>query len=278
MIRKLSLLVLATALIVSACGRQVTPDRAGVGPGGLSSGFIQFKFRTAAPLDFAHVTYSVVLNTSGTGVTPYAPNGNIGRNYLDYSFRIDVGGAGVNGTVAPTLWQYVTTVVGGQTGPVDVRPVTGFFPSQLILNPNSNGQGTEFTLTIDRRIFNGIQTSSPSASPSATPTASATPTPSPTPTPTPAGATPSPTPVSSPTLAPTIPPNFSNVWYWNYFTSAGSTTLDAFSLIGAGAQDQQFSVPFDVTTSFELTRDASALPSITPASAQITGADITNAP
>jgi len=278
MIRKLSLLVLATALIVSACGRQVTPDRAGVGPGGLSPGFIQFKFRTAAPLDFANVTYSVVLNTSGTGVTPYAPNGNVGRNYLDYSFRIDVGGAGPNGTVAATLWQYVTTVVGGQTGPVDVRPVTGFFPSQLILNPNSNGQGTEFTLTVDRRIFNGIQTSSPSASPSATPTASATPTPSPTPTPTPAGATPSPTPVSSPTLAPTIPPNFSNVWYWNYFTSAGNTTLDAFSLIGAGAQDQQFSVPFDVTTSFELTRNASALPSITPASAQITGADITNAP
>jgi len=273
MIRKLSLLVLATALIVSACGRQVTPDRAGVGPGGLSSGFIQFKFRTAAPLDFANVTYSIALNTSGTGGTPYATNGNINRNYLGYSFRIDVANTGPGNTLAATLWQYVTTVTGGgQTGPIDVRQVTGFFPSQLILNPNSNGQGTEFSLTIDRRIFNGIQTSSPSASPSISPS------PTPSATPTPAGATPSPTPSSSPTLAPTIPPNFSNTWYWNYFTSVGNTTVDAFSLIGAGAQDQQFVDVLNVNAAFEDKQSASALPGITPASAQIAGADIINAP
>ncbi len=267
MIRKLSLLVLAASLIVTACGRQVTPDRAGVGPGGLNAGFLQIKFRTAAPLDFTNVAYVITFNTTGSGGTPYARNGNVANNYLDYSYQIIVGG---NGALAgPVLYQYVTPITGtGQTGPKQAQQVNGYFPSQLQFNANSNGLNTEFTITIDRSLFNGNYTPAPTA----------TPTVSPSPTPTPVGATPSPTPSASPTTAPTPPPTFSNIWAWNFFTVAGGGTVDAFSVTGNGPIDTNFSRPFDITQTFDLPYNATSLPAITPASAQISGAEFVNAP
>src|SRR5581483_3726414 len=44
MIRRLTLFVLVTALIVSACGRQVTPNPPGTNGTGLSPGFMKIKF------------------------------------------------------------------------------------------------------------------------------------------------------------------------------------------------------------------------------------------
>jgi len=267
MIRKLSLLVLATALIVSACGRQVTPDRAGVGPGGLNSGFIQIKFRTLAPLDYTNVTYIIAFNTTTDGGTPYVSNGNQAKNWLHYSYWIIVD-AHAAATLLPTVQQFITPISGsGQAGPTSPVTLNGINPAQLILNPNSNGQGTEFTITMSRVLFNGTVTPSPGP----------TDTPSPTPTPTPVGATPSPTPSGSPSPAPTPTPLYSNVWYWNFFTQTGGGTVDAFSTNAGGIGDNQFSIPFDVSTTFDLVQNANT-PGITPASAQITGAEFINAP
>src|SRR5258708_2185157 len=47
MIRRFTLFVLVTALIVSACGRQVTPTPAGLDGTGIAPGFMQVKFRTS---------------------------------------------------------------------------------------------------------------------------------------------------------------------------------------------------------------------------------------
>jgi len=267
MIRKLSLLVLATALIVSACGRQVTPDRAGVGPGGLNSGFIQIKFRTLAPLDYTNVKYVIAFNTTTDGGTPYALNGDAAHNWLHYSYWIIVDSNAVT-TGLPTVQQFYTPISGsGQPGLKQVLTVQGILGTQMQFNPNSNGQGTEFTITMSRTLFNLL--TSPSPGPTGTP--------SPTPSPTPTGATPSPVPSGSPSPAPTAAPVYSNTWYWNFFTTYGGGTVDAFSQTASGANDINFSYPFDVTTPFDIVRNATTT-GITPASAQIIGAEFINAP
>jgi hypothetical protein len=275
MIRKLSLLVLATALIVSACGRQVTPDRAGTNGAGLSAGFMQVKYRTLQPFDFTNVRYVIAFNTSGTGGTPYAPNA-YQTNFPNYSFEFIIYGAG-GGTYNVVLYQFVRQTVAG--GGTTVTPQIINYNAALVnFNPNSNGQGTEFTLTFSRTLFYGIFTPSPSPSPTL----------SPTPSPTPVGATPSPSPSGSPTAAPTQAPPFSNIWYWNFFTAQppipgnidqSAQTLDAFSTGGLGPSDNSSVLgPLDITTTFDLTYNASVGPTITPASAQITGAEFLNAP
>ena len=60
----------AAALIASACGRQVTPTRAGTGPGGLQPGFMSVKFNVVTAFNFSSDSYAIVFNTSGSGVTP----------------------------------------------------------------------------------------------------------------------------------------------------------------------------------------------------------------
>jgi hypothetical protein len=274
MIRKLSLLVLATALIVSACGRQVTPDRAGTNGQGLSSGFMQVKFRTLQPFDFSNVRYVIAFNTSGTGGTPYAPNA-FSTNFPNYSFEFIVAGSG--GLYNIELYQFIRQTVAGGATTVTPQLIT-YSPALVNFNANSNGQGTEFTLTFSRTLFFGIFTPSPTNTPPATPT----------PTPTPVGATPSPTPSGSPSPAPTPTPPFATTWYWNFFTAQPpvpgqieqqSLTLDAFSMNGLGPADNSTVLgPLDITSNFDLVYNASVGPTITPASAQITGAEFLNAP
>ncbi|MFY9665851.1 MAG: hypothetical protein WAK19_15515 [Candidatus Cybelea sp.] len=56
MIRKLSfgfVIVLVTAFIVAACGRQVTPNPAGLGAGGAPPGFMAVIFDVQAPFNFS---------------------------------------------------------------------------------------------------------------------------------------------------------------------------------------------------------------------------------
>ncbi len=256
------------AVFVAGCGHQVTPDRAG-STNGLFPGYVQFKFRTQYPMDFTNTTYVIAFNTSGTGGSPHLGN-VLSTNYADFSWEVAVGG----GQATPVLYQIIP------------QPSGGFIPSPISPNPsafqlvtNSNGQNTEFTLTIARNTFNaGLQ-----PSPTATPTATPTPTPSPTPTATPVGATPSPTP--SPTPVPTPTPLYSTTWYVNFFTATGNvgvqqtipTWIDSMS--PNGYNDTTYSSgALDVTTAFDMTLPAVVGVPVTPQSAQIISVEVLNAP
>ena len=268
MIRKFGFSILVMALIVSACGRQVTPNPGGVASNGVPAGFMQIKFRTQQPLDYANVTYDIVFNTSGAGGTPHSNCGLTNCQY--YSFEFVVGGTG--NSVAPVLLQYITQGTGNPAQAIQINYVPG---SDLIFNPNSNGQGTEFSITFVRGLFNGLRgtrvTPSPSPSPSPTATASASAAPT---------ASASAVPTSTPQ------PSFSNIWYVNYFTSQVDTSQpynvgSTYDSLGVGgATDTSYVSPvFDIDTQFDTIITATiggSLPAV-PA-AQIAGGEILNAP
>lgn len=149
MLRKLIFAVSVIALTFAACGRQVTPDRPDQGgSSGLPPGFMQATMTVAGTLDFTNVAYVFVFNTSGTGGQPY-PQGLL-TNYQNYSFVVIVGGTG--GAVAPQVYQ----IVRGSNGGVPTKQIIPYTPQQLQFNPNSNGQGNQFSITFDRNLFNGI--------------------------------------------------------------------------------------------------------------------------
>src|SRR5215469_3803536 len=93
MIRRLGFsLVLVTAFMVVACGRQVTPNPPGLGAGGANPGFMVVKLDVNAPFDFSSYQYWVVFNTTGNGLSP---DTNPARNnYAAFSDAVQVGGAG----------------------------------------------------------------------------------------------------------------------------------------------------------------------------------------
>lgn len=177
---------------------------------------MQVKFRTAQAMDFTNVRYWIAFNTSGTGTSPYPKFCNQSQNYRDCSFEFIVGGNGVN--AAPLLAQIVR-----QNGPngtvVPVLQYLQYAPQDVIFNPNSNGQNTEFTITFNRLLFNGITLGSPAPAPS--PTSSA-----------------------------------QTIWFMNFFTTdTNNNPLDAagtggandisftFSVDTTANQDNQFTVP-----------------------------------
>src|SRR5579884_1341657 len=92
MFRKLSLVfcVVALTLASASCGRQVTPNRQGTSGNGPPSGFIEFKFTTAAPMSFTDTWYVIALNTqgaaAGTNGMPYPINANQAQNWTNFSF------------------------------------------------------------------------------------------------------------------------------------------------------------------------------------------------
>ncbi|HEY3676981.1 MAG TPA: hypothetical protein VGK84_13420, partial [Candidatus Tumulicola sp.] len=66
MIRRLGfVLVLLAAVTVVACGRQVTPNPPGIGPGGAPVGYMSVFFDVAGPFNFSNYQYWIVFNTSG---------------------------------------------------------------------------------------------------------------------------------------------------------------------------------------------------------------------
>lgn len=239
MIRRFSLLLLSVALLVSACGRQVTPDRnGGSGPGGLASGLMQVKFRTQYPMDFTNVAYVIAFNTSGTGTTPYAQYGNQPNLYKDFWYEWVVTGGQAQ------LFQFERQSVGGSTQVSAVPVYPG--PTDYTLLLNSNGTNTEFTLTFQRAIFfRGVSATPP-------PVANTwywnffT--------------TQVPPPNTNPEDATTIDACSHN--------QAGSQDI---SFVGVGT-------PFDVTASFDLTDTCVVFPSVTPQAAQISGSEFINAP
>jgi hypothetical protein len=145
-----AVLALTMACLVAACGRQVTPNPLGAGPGGLAPGYMSVKFDVAANFEFSQYRYFIIFNTSGNGLTPLTnPQQN---NWKAYSYAIEVGGVG-GGTFAGA-YEYVRSACCPRSTPYyQYLPTT---PSQLQYIPNSNGTGTEFTVIFQPRIFNGI--------------------------------------------------------------------------------------------------------------------------
>ncbi|PZR59686.1 MAG: hypothetical protein DLM50_00825 [Candidatus Meridianibacter frigidus] len=231
-----------TTLILVACGRQVTPDRAGGGIGGLLPGHMLIKYRIApgAGMDFAHIRYLIVLNTSGNGGSPFANGFNTG--FANYSFIFAVGGNQA-GFTQVQLFQLIPQPNGQG---VPSQRLVPFSPQQVQLQPNSNGQNTEFTLNFDRTLMFGIPTGTPP----------------------PAGNTPSPT--TSP----------QSIWNVNFLTTdVNSNPLDALGI--GGVNDTSFSLQLPVNDVFDfisqLTVPTGATQASTPA-AQLQGGEIVNNP
>ena len=278
MFRKLTLVLCVTALTLASCGRQVTPNRIGTSGSGPPSGFIQIKFSTVQPLDFVNTWYVIALNTAGpapgTNGMPYPLNGNQSQNWLNYSFEIIV--AQQQGQSGPqaSIIQFVTQPNPGGGPPLKypTQPFT-LTPQQLLLTPNCNGQGTQFCLLIDRNVFAGLISSSPTPSPSPTPTASPTATPSGSPSPSPS----------------TSPPTVTGTWFINWFTvNPGGATSGAGAVIDApgpqGVNDQTWTPagsPYNTATQFDVPWQAvppPGWPQASSGSAQIAGGEVLNTP
>ena len=168
MIRRFGLAVLVTALIVAACGRQVTFPKYAQS-GGLSSGFMSVRFTVYAPFNFSSYDYIVVFNTTGNGLTPL-PNGGAQANYSAFSDALIVSGNS-SGAVQAVPVQYVTS--SGTSLPPVVFPLNP--PAQdFIFNSNSNALGTQFQITFLRAIFSNVASTSPSPSPSPSATPAST--------------------------------------------------------------------------------------------------------
>lgn len=163
MIRKLNfgfIVVFVTAFIVAACGRQVTPNPPGLGPGGAPPGYLAIHFDVSAPFNFSNYRYMVVFNTSGNGFTPSTDT--LQTNWRGYSFAAVALGNGVASSAEAVQF------VPNKNPHIPPNWLTlGTTPNQFSYNLNSNGSGTEFSILAEKSIFKGI--ASPSPSPSATP-------------------------------------------------------------------------------------------------------------
>jgi disulfide bond formation protein DsbB len=149
-----------TAAIVAACGRQVTPNPPGLGPGGAPPGYLAVHFDTQSPFNFSNYQYMIVFNTSGSEVTPSTQT--VQTNWAGYEFALIAYGNGIN--TAAELVQFVHNANPKQ--PPTWLPLHTT-PTQLNFNPNSNGAGTEFSMIAQKIIFKGI--ASPAPAPSSTP-------------------------------------------------------------------------------------------------------------
>ncbi len=148
--------VLAAQLVV-ACGRQVTPNPAGLGPGGAPAGYVEVFFNTQAPFNFSNYKYIFVFNTSGSGVTPSTDT--IQTNWAGYSYALVALGNGVSTYAEPVMFRV------SPSNP-HVPPYWQVFyptPQQFSYNFNANGTGTEFSILAQKRIL-----ASPMPSPSPT--------------------------------------------------------------------------------------------------------------
>jgi len=228
------------------------------------------KFNVQTGFNFSADSYAIVFDTSGSGVTPLPVT--LANNYSGYSIAIVVGG--VNGAIGATAYYYYRPT---NTSQIPVLYPINPTPQQLIFTPNSNGQGTQFTVIFSTIIasFNVTTTPTPSASP--TTSAGASPTPTPTAS---ASASPSPSPTASGIVV-------ANNWNFNFFVLQGQATpyqsqgtLTIIDSLGAGgANDTTYTSPsLDISTAFDTGAfyvQAGTHPSIPDA---IAGGDIANNP
>src|ERR1700722_2289852 len=104
MLRRIGLIVGTLAALLSvACGRQVTPNPAGLGPGGSPPGFVTVFFNVEAPFNFSSYQYHAVFNTTGDGHTPSTDT--FQTNWDGYSYTlVALGTAGVSSAEAVALY------------------------------------------------------------------------------------------------------------------------------------------------------------------------------
>jgi hypothetical protein len=243
MFRWLGLAVVVVAMILAACGRQVTGLNA-AGAGSIQPGHMLIRFRVAGPLDFTNVQYLMVFNTSGNGVEPY-PQANL-TGYLNYSFALVVGGNQF--TSQPLLFQYY--LAPGTTSGIQLFRIT--IPPQLInYVPNSGGNptgGGEFTINFDRSLLFGVNP----------------------------GGTPAPSSTLSPVVQPTTAAQ--HVWAINFITTdPNGVPIDSMGL--GGATDTTFSYRVDTTQSVDNTiTKAVGTGNVGNISAILQGFEVINAP
>ncbi|MDQ2909114.1 MAG: hypothetical protein M3R44_07180, partial [Candidatus Eremiobacteraeota bacterium] len=180
MLRRPALVTFASAaLLVAACGHQVTPEPSLNGQGNNLAGSMLIRFRTVGPMNFAMYDYQIVLDACG-GSTPY-PN-PFNTSFLSYTFSFNIGTTASFGasTTFPVLLQYIVTPgTSNQLNPQLVRTSV----SEATLTLNDNGQNNEFTLTFPRALLHdplgpsALPCSSSLASPSPTPTGTGSPAP-----------------------------------------------------------------------------------------------------
>ena len=204
------------------------------------------RYRVAGSLDFANLRYLIVFNTSGNGVTPYAPN-ILNTSYLNYSFILVFGGTTLGAQVALLQVVPTGTTNGFQTVALQLNPqfVTAF-------NANSSGTGNEFTFTFNRLLL--------------TPLASASP-------------TPSPVPSATPNAVPTLLSGVSSLWAINAF-SADSNDQPIDAIAFGGISDQTFNAfVVNTLTAFDNpVNKAAGGTQVTNQSAAITAVEILNQP
>jgi hypothetical protein len=235
--RRLGFAVLTTSMAVAACGRIVTlPKTNNAGGTAVPSGDMLIRFRTQGTLDFVNFRYVVIFNTSGNGQTPLA---TALTSFTNYSFALVFGGTSLAGA-SYSLFQ----IANSQTA-AGFTTIQVLIPPQFVqnFNPNSDGQGNEFTFTFNRQLLlgtpNPFATTTPSPTPTATPTPGATPTPVPTPTPTPV-----------PNATPTPAAGQSTLWAMNFFsTNTQGQPYDAIA--NTGVSDVSFTYVVDTTIFFD---------------------------
>jgi hypothetical protein len=238
------------ALFATACGRQVTPNPPGTGPGGLLPGYTSIKFDVAAPFNFSSYQYTIVFNTTGSGITPETNTQQ--TNWAGYSYAIVAAGNGGSTNAYPIEYLRQANIA---PAPLHI----GTTPQQFQYNPNSNGTGTEFSVVFQRLVFTqGLQPSpSPSASPSSKPTVVG------------AASTPTPTPVKV-------------NWLFNAFTSqanAANQFLFVDSMGTFGPTDSTFVSPnLDMDTCFDIVVPAQSVSLQIDPPAQIESVEIANNP
>ncbi len=150
-------LVLVTSLLVVACGRQVTPNPPGLGPGGAPIGYLAVFFNVAAPFNFGNYQYLIVLNTTGDGHTPSTDT--IQTNWDGYSYAMVARGNAITSFAQAIQFR---RSIGNPHIPPGWLPLHTT-PTNFSFNLNANGTGSEFSILAQRRVF-----SSPMPSPSPT--------------------------------------------------------------------------------------------------------------
>lgn len=138
------------ALLFVACGRQVTPNPAGLGPGGAPPGFMSVKMDVAAPFNFSSYQYWIVFNTTNNGLTP--DTHPLQSNWAAYSDALEV--SGVGGATSAVVVHFVKSPSNPHITP-GFQPV-GTTPQQFQYFADSNGTGTEFNIIFQRAIFNPV--------------------------------------------------------------------------------------------------------------------------
>jgi hypothetical protein len=142
--------VAVCALALASCGRQVTPNPPGIGPGGALPGQMAIFFDVAAPFNFSNYQYWVIFDTTGDGATPSTMPAN--DNWAGYSGGIKISGSG--GAAYAAAYQFVKNPSQPKNPPAFIQIVTT--PQQLQFNADSNGTGGEASVIFSRNIFTSI--------------------------------------------------------------------------------------------------------------------------